>query len=212
MLSDVKFCICRTSDKSVDQLIKSPGKIYIYIIFWYTAFQFGPPPFASGKGISQISSVCRFDWYFLCTFHVEQVRKKMMDLCCLQGQLCGLCLLFSPSGKMIWICRMNENQCELLRITINTMIFGHLCHLALDHWRGGTLLFCCFCVILGDSWWFTNNSEISFGAIPGDLQTTLKFLLGNSQWYSVICEPLWNSFGVILSYLQTTLKFLWSDS
>ena len=34
----------------------------------------------------------------------------------------------------------SQNHLESMRITINTMIFRYLCHLALDHWRGRTLL------------------------------------------------------------------------
>ena len=35
----------------------------------------------------------------------------------------------------------SQNQCESMRITINTLIFIYLCHLALDHQRGKTLFF-----------------------------------------------------------------------
>ena len=132
--------------------------------------------------------------------------------CYLQGQLCGLRLLFWPNGKMIWIRRINENQWESLRITINTMIFRHLCHLALDHWKGRTLFiyflffdYQWFSVILSNSPWFTHHSEIPFGwfyVILSDPQwfaTTLKFLWGDSWQFLVIHKPLWNFFGVILS-------------
>ena len=116
-----------------------------------------------------------------------------------------------PSGKMIRIHRINENHYKYSDL--------HLCHLALDHWIGKTLLFLCdpqgFSIILsdlqtplklfwGDSWWFM-NSEIS-GAILSDSQTILN---SDSWWLSVICEqfkifvgqfsviygPLWNCFG-----------------
>ena len=124
----------------------------------------------------------------------------------------------------------SQNQWESLRITINTVIFIHLCHLALDHWRGKTL----FYVILSDLWislklilddsrWFMNQSEIdswwflvilddlqiSLKLILNDLWTTLKsflgqflVILGDSGWFSVICESVWNWFLVILSNSQ----------
>ena len=86
---------------------------------------------------------------------------------------------------------------ESMRITINMMIFRHLCHLALDHWKGRT--YCSFV-----SMWFS--------AILSDLQTTLKFLCGDSWWFSVICKQLWNFFGTNIGDSQTTLKFLWGHS
>ena len=59
---------------------------------------------------------------------------------CLQGQLWG-----SWVGKWKWLA-------ESMRITINTVIFICLCHLALDHWRGKTLFFMWFSLILDDTW------------------------------------------------------------
>ena len=68
----------------------------------------------------------------------------------------------------------SQNQCESMRITINTLIFIYLCHLALDHQRGKTLF-------LYDSRWFSNKCEI------------------DSQWFSLILESVWNWFSLILS-------------
>ena len=86
-----------------------------------------------------------------------------------------------------------QNQWKSMRITINTVIFIHLCHLALDHWRGKTLFFMWFSVIVNDSWQFSDDSWIS-----------LKLILSDSWWFSVITLKLilWmilgNWFSVIL--------------
>ena len=76
-----------------------------------------------------------------------------------------------------------------MRIAINTMIFRHLCHLALYHWRGKTLLFLC------DSRWFTKKPWNLFGMILDDSWKTLDIYLG---WFLMICKK--------------TLKFIWGDS
>ena len=114
---------------------------------------------------------------------------------------------------------------ESMKIIINTVIFMHLCHLALDqipnlqfHCRVKTCDSHWFSVILNDSWqfsvilndsqWFVNQSEIGLGqfsVILDDSWTTLKtflgwflMILGDSWWFSVICKPLWKLFWVIL--------------
>ena len=74
---------------------------------------------------------------------------------------------------------------ESMRITTNTVIFRHLCHLALDHWRGRTLLLFCFCVILGNSWWFVKNSEIYLRWFLV-ICKRLEFLWDDSQWLMIL--------------------------
>ena len=55
-----------------------------------------------------------------------------------------------------------------------------------------------FSVILDDSWWFANHSEM---------------ILGNFLWFLVIYKKkIWNDCRVILSDLQTTLKWFLGDS
>ena len=107
----------------------------------------------------------------------------------------------------------SQNQWESLRITINTMIFRHQCHLALDHWRGRTLFF--FCYLCDSQWrfveplqnffrvilwwflaipqWFTNHSEISLGqfsVIPIDYQWFVNHSEISLGWFLVIHKPL----------------------
>ena len=105
-----------------------------------------------------------------------------------------------------------------MRITINRVVFSHLCHFALDHWEGKTLLIYVilsnslwFSVIHKELWkfsgvipgvfsvycWFANHSEIIFGMILGDSQWFIKNsdnFWPDSWWLSVICKPLWNYF------------------
>ena len=79
-----------------------------------------------------------------------------------------------------------------------------------------------FLVILDDSLWFTNHSEIIFGAILGDSQwftnhseIIFGVILNDSWWFLMICKSVWNCFGAILddlSELQTSLKLFWGDS
>ena len=104
-----------------------------------------------------------------------------------------------------------------MRITINTVIFRYLCHLALDHWGCKTILFLC------DSWKFSVICKPLkfFGVILSDLWITAIFgghfsviheppwiFWGNSLWFSVICEPLWNFSGDT----QTILNYFWGNS
>ena len=56
-------------------------------------------------------------------------------------------------------------------------------------------------MILDDSQWFTNHSQIIFWVILSDLQISLKLFWANSQWFSTI-----------LSDSQTTLKSFLGDS
>ena len=118
------------------------------------------------------------------------------------------------SGKMIMICRINAYQCKSMRITINTLIFIHLCHLALDHRRGKTLFLCdsqwfslilidsqWFSPILTNSWWFLNKCEIDshwflnqseinphwFSMILSDSKWFLM-ILSDSPWFSMILK------------------------
>ena len=123
--------------------------------------------------------------------------------------------------------RINENHWKSLRITINTMIFRHLCHLALDHWWGGALLFLCdsqwFSAILDDSQWFVKNSEIYLGQFLMICEKP-KFLWGNSWWFSMICENSeiylgqflvilndFRWFSMILDDSWKTLQFIWDN-
>ena len=66
-------------------------------------------------------------------------------------------------------------------------------------------------MILDDSQWFMNQSEIVlewFLVILGDSWNTLKSFL---EWFLVIHELVWNCFGVIFGDLQTTLKSFWGQ-
>ena len=113
---------------------------------------------------------------------------------------------FDQVGKREWFT-------ESMRITTNTVIFMHLCHLALNHWRGDTLFFIWFLVICkplwkhfwGDSQWFSNQSEIVLGAI-----------LSDSWWFSVICKPLWKHFWgdsqPFLVICEPLWKHFWGNS
>ena len=68
-----------------------------------------------------------------------------------------------------------------------------------------------------NSWWFMKHFEF-FGAILGDLWTTLKLFWGNSWWFAttlkflgggqllVICEPLW-IFELFLAILDDSWWF-----
>ena len=83
------------------------------------------------------------------------------------------------SGKMIMIHQNNAYQWKSMRITINTLIFIYLSHLALDHWRGKTLFLCDSCwfsMILANSWWFS--------PILADSWITVKLILDDSHWFS----------------------------
>ena len=97
----------------------------------------------------------------------------------------------------------SQNQWELPRITINTIIFMHLCHLVLDHWK--TL----FYVILGDSQWFANQSEIVLGWFLVIHKPLWKHFWGNSWWFSVICKPLWKHFWGNSWWFSVICKPLW---
>ena len=83
---------------------------------------------------------------------------------------------------------------ESVRITINTLIFIYLCHLALDHRRGKTLFFMWFLMILTDSRWFLNKCEIDFWwflLILESVWNWFSLILADSQWLSVILNDSW---------------------
>ena len=141
--------------------------------------------------------------------------------CCLQGQLCGLFSGFDWVGmKMIMIRRINAYQCESMRITINTLIFIYLCHLALDHQRGKTLFLCDsqwfslilndshqFSMILTDSQWFLNKSGIDSRWFSSKSKDWFSIILANSRWFSVILDDSCQ-FSVILNDSQWFLLIL----
>ena len=182
------------------------------------------------------------DWFLQVTRDSVSVVQHQWDA---QGKLVAVCRdsyvvyasCFDRVGK--W-----SGFAKSMRITINTMIFRHLCHLALDHWKGRTLLFFCFYVILGnsqqfsvilgnfqwfakktwkflwgnsDSWWFCDSQKTlkflwdnswCFSVI----HQKLKFLWGDSQWFAKISAISLGWFLAILGDSQKTLKFLWGNS
>ena len=80
-----------------------------------------------------------------------------MNIDCMIAVCKGSYVVYSvdlTEWEMIMIRKINAYQCKLMRITINTLIFIYLCHLALDHRRGKTLFLCdsqLFSLILDDS-------------------------------------------------------------
>ena len=93
------------------------------------------------------------------------------------------------------------------------MILRHVCLLAVDHWRGKTLLFLC------DSRWFTNHSEMIlewFLVIIGDLQSILKWFSSNSQWFvnhsETILEWFTNYSEMILERFSNHSEMILSNS
>ena len=98
-----------------------------------------------------------------------------------------------------------ENEWESMRITTNTVIFRHLCHLTLGHWRGKILLFRC------DSQWFVNQFEIVLRQFLVICKQLWKHFWGDSRWLSAMHKSVWNCFRVILGDTQTTVKtfYVW---
>ena len=110
---------------------------------------------------------------------------SLCSCCCLQGQLCGLCLLIWPSGKMRMIHRINENHYKYNDLHVSVS-FG------LGPLKRQDLIFMWFSLILSNSW---------FSVILGNSQISLKLILIDSWWFSMI-----------LCYLQISLKLILSDS
>ena len=114
------------------------------------------------------------------------------------------------SGKMIMIHRINAYQCESMRITINTLIFIYLCHIALDHWRGKTLFFMWFLMILVDSHWFSmifNDSHQFSNKCEIDSWWSLMI---DSHWFSLILSDSW--FSPVLDDSWISLELILVDS
>ena len=112
---------------------------------------------------------------------------------------------FDRVGKWEWFA-------ESMRITVNTVIFMHLCHLVLDHWRGKTLF---FNVILGNSLQILviHKSVWNwFSAILGDSQISLKMILDDSWQFSAIHESVWNWFSVFLKSVSNCFGVILHNS
>ena len=63
-----------------------------------------------------------------------------------------------------------------------------------------------FPVILDNSQWFANQSEIVLGWFSVIHKPLWKYFWVDSQQFLMICESIWNCFWVILSDSWTTLK------